>query len=284
MGAGASVGAGLGAALRGAAIPSAAGLAFELGGLAWVLGAATALVGLGLLAGDTQLVATALGSGLPMPGPKGAMALLAMALPVVLTCARVGAGAARLARAARSGRDEPVTLARAWTEGRRFQAPAAGVWFQIFGMMASGTFVLIGPLVALTAYVGQEALGPFGVVLSGLALVLTLVYAAELAALHQLAVASLVRNDRGVGSAVLHGWRLMRAAPRRSRRFAALEFAVRALILLAAGLAAHLSGPGWGLLQLFLLGAVVGSARCRAWAIAYPDLGGLPDKPPGLGA
>lgn len=277
---------GLGAAVRGASIPSLAGLAFELSGLAWVFGAAAALIVLGLLAGDPRLMTEALGSWLPVPEPQGAGALrvgvlragvlLALALPVVLVCARLGAGAARVAIAAGTGEDPPVSLGRAWSEGREVQVSAAGVWLQVFGMMASGTLVLIGPLVALTTFAGQDALGPFSGVLDGLALMLLLVYAAELAALHQLAIASLVRHDRGVGSAVLHGWRLMRAEPRQSRRLAALEFGARALVLAAAASASVVAGGPWGLAQLLLLGSLVGSARCRAWSIAYPRMGGLP--------
>lgn len=267
--------AGIASAIQGAAIPSLAGLAYELSGLAWVFGAAAALTALAALAGDPELVSNAVGSGLPIPGPTGATLLFLIALPILLACARVGGGAARISIELEPEVSEATTLRRSWAEGRPLQASAAGVWLQIFGMMASGTFVLLGPLVALTVIVGPETLGPFGVVLSGIALILTLAYAAELGALHQLALASLVRHDRGVGSAVLHGWRLMRAHPRQSRRLATLEFAGRALVLLATGLASYLAGILWGAAQLAILASLVGSVRCRAWSIAYPRMGGL---------
>jgi hypothetical protein len=259
--------------IRGAAIPSLAGMAFELSGLAWVLGGAAALTSLAALAGDQELVSDAVGSGLPIPGPLVASGLFLAALPMLLICSRIGGGAARLSIDPDPQR--PTTLLRAWAEGRSVQASAAAIWIQIFGMMACGTFVLLGPVVALTALVGPDNLGPFGVILSGLALVLTLAYAAELGALHQLALASLVRHDRGVGSAVLHGWRLMRARPEHMRRLAAAEFTLRALILIAASFAGYLAGGPWGLAQLALLASLVGSVRCRAWALIYPRLGGL---------
>ena len=260
-------------AIRGAAIPSLAGMAYELSGLAWVLGGAAALTSLAALAGDPELVSDAVGSGVPIPGPLVATGLFLAALPLLLVCSRVGGGAARLSIA--PDPERPTTLLRSWAEGKSVQTSAAAIWIQIFGMMACGTFVLLGPIVALTALVGPETLGPFGVVLSGLALVLTLAYAAELGALHQLALASLVRHDRGVGSAVLHGWRLMRARPEHMRRLAAAEFALRALILIAASFAGYLAGGPWGLAQLALLASLVGSVRCRAWSLIYPRLGGL---------
>jgi hypothetical protein len=262
-------------AIRGAAIPSLAGVAYELSGLAWVLGGAAALTGLAALAGDAELVSNAVGSGVPIPGPAGAALLFLVALPLLLVCARVGGGAARLSIQNQPDGAQRTTLLKAWTEGKTLQTSAAGIWFQIFGMMACGTFVLLGPLVLLTLLVGAEALGPFGVILSGVALVLTLAYAAELGALHQLALASLVRHDRGVGSAVLHGWRLMRGRPGQVRRLAAFEFILRTLLLAAAGLASYLAGPTWGLAQLVVLASLMGSARCRAWSMAYPQLGGL---------
>lgn len=264
---------GLADAIRGAAIPSLAGMAYELSGLAWVLGGAAALTSLAALAGDPELVSDAVGSGVPIPGPLVATGLFLAALPLLLVCSRVGGGAARLSIA--PDPEQPTTLLRSWAEGKSVQTSAAAIWIQIFGMMACGTFVLLGPIVALTALVGPETLGPFGVVLSGLALVLTLAYAAELGALHQLALASLVRHDRGVGSAVLHGWRLMRARPEHMRRLAAAEFALRALILIAASFAGYLAGGPWGLAQLALLASLVGSVRCRAWSLIYPRLGGL---------
>lgn len=264
---------GLADAIRGAAIPSLAGMAYELSGLAWVLGGAAALSSLAALAGDPELVSVAVGSGVPIPGPLVATGLFLAALPLLLVCSRVGGGAARLSIA--PDPERPTTLLRSWAEGKSVQTSAAAIWLQIFGMMACGTFVLLGPIVALTALVGPETLGPFGVVLSGLALVLTLAYAAELGALHQLALASLVRHDRGVGSAVLHGWRLMRARPEHMRRLAAAEFLLRALILIAASFAGYLAGGPWGLAQLALLGSLVGSVRCRAWSLIYPRLGGL---------
>ncbi len=264
---------GLADVIRGAAIPSLAGMAYELSGLAWALGGAAALTSLAALAGDPELVSEAVGSGLPIPGPLVATGLFLAALPLLLVCSRVGGGAARLS--IDPDPERPTTLLRSWAEGKSVQTSAAAIWIQIFGMMACGTFVLLGPIVALTVIVGPETLGPFGVVLSGLALVLTLAYAAELGALHQLALASLVRHDRGVGSAVLHGWRLMRARPEHMRRLAAAEFALRALILFAASFAGYLAGGPWGLAQLALLASLVGSVRCRAWSLIYPRLGGL---------
>ena len=166
---------GLADVIRGAAIPSLAGMAYELSGLAWALGGAAALTSLAALAGDPELVSEAVGSGLPIPGPLVATGLFLAALPLLLVCSRVGGGAARLS--IDPDPERPTTLLRSWAEGKSVQTSAAAIWIQIFGMMACGTFVLLGPIVALTVIVGPETLGPFGVVLSGLALVLKLAYA-----------------------------------------------------------------------------------------------------------
>ncbi|MEM6673717.1 MAG: hypothetical protein AAF726_12805 [Planctomycetota bacterium] len=257
-----------------AAIPSLAGIFYETMGLAWVLGGIAALTALSLADGDTAVVSRTIGSDLAEPGSAAAIAALLLSIPLILVAARVSAGLARIvAPGAPDGRKP--TLRNSWRSGVSVQVSAVGVWLQIFGMMASGTLILLGPLVLLALSVGGDTLGPFGVVLSGLALTLTLVYGAELGALQELALASLVRHRRGVGSAVLHGWRMMRAHPGPSRRIATIEFVARFVTVAAVVAVTRRAGLGAGVATFCALGAITGSVRAHLWANAYPRLGGL---------
>lgn len=261
-------------AVREAPIPSLAGVAFEAMGLAWVFGALAALTILGAIVDDQAVMSNALARRLEIPSGVGALVFFALAAPLILVATRIGAGLARIAApGAPEGRR--ATLRNAWRSGAAVQVSAFGIWLQIFGMMTSATMVLLGPLVILSYVVGPDTLGPFSGILSGLALTLTFVYGAELGALQELATASLVRHRRGVGSAVLHAWRLMKAQPGTSRRKAAGDFAARFAIVAVSLAVGGSAGPLWGLAQFVVLGALFGAIRCHAWALLYPRIGGL---------
>lgn len=261
-------------AVRRAPFPSLSGLAFEIMGLAWVFGALTgfALIA-SLIAGDPT-VSGAVGRILPVPTLQQIGTVLAVAAPIILLCVRIASGYADIASDG-VGQGSGANIIRAWKLGRRTQVSALGIWVQVFGMMLMATLVLLGPLVVLRQVVGSEALGPIGVVLSGLALAFALVYGTALGALQELAMASLVRHERGVGSAILHAWRLIRNRRATSGRMALVEMTSRLAIVLVAGTLARYVGPAWGCAQLVLFGALVGGLRCHAWSLAYPRVGGL---------
>lgn len=261
-------------AIHRARMPSLAGIAYEAMGLAWIFGALAALTILSLVVEDKEVMSSALARRFAVPKGTSAIVFFALAAPLILTATRVGAGLARMA-APGAPKGRKPTARNAWRSGISVQVSAFGIWLQIFGMMASATFVLIGPLVGLSLLIGPEALGPFSGILSGLALTLTFVYGAELGALQELATASLVRHRRGVGSAVLHAWRLMKSKPSESRRKAAADFAARFAVVAGSLAVAGSMGSGWGLALFVAIAALVGSVRCQAWSLQYPRLGGL---------
>lgn len=261
-------------AIKRAPIPSLSGLCFEILGLAWVFGALAGLVALSLVFDDAGLLSSAIAPAFAVPRADEALVLFACCVPVVGIATRLAAGLAWLASP--NGRDHGrPTVVASWRAGRATHVSTVGTWLQVFGMMASATIVLLGPLVALTALLGQGTLGPLGAILSGLALTFALVYGAELGALQALAQASLVRHKRGVGSALLHAWRLMRSDTETTRKIATVEFIARIAVIAAAIAMGRVAGVAAGLAQFAVLGTLIGGIRCHSWALAYPKVGGL---------
>ena len=264
------------AALRRAPLPSVAGLAFEIMGLAWVFGAFTGLALLAAPIAWEQTVSGALGTILAVPTLKETSIALAIAAPIVLLSVRLASGLAAIASQG-IGQGGGATLPHAWKLGARTQISALGIWIQIYGMMLMATLVLLGPLVLLWNAAG-DALGPIGVAVSGLALAFVLVYGAGLGAIQELGLASLVRHERGVGSAVLHAWRLIRNRRATSGRMALVEVASRvALVAAAMWLGQHVGWP-FGIMLLVVFGAFAGGVRCHAWSLAYLRIGGLDQR------
>ena len=265
-------------AVRRAPLPSLSGLCYEIMGLAWFFGATAGLMLLSMAFDDLSLVRNAVGPLFDLPRVTHPGLVLLVTLPTLVLATRIAAGLGAIASDG-VGQRSGANAWRAWKLGRRDMLPSVGIAVQIFGMMASATLVLLAPVVLLSDVVGKETLGLFGVILSGLALTFMLVYGAALGALQELSMASLVRHHRGVGSAILHGWRLMRARPLSSQRMAAAEFSSRlAVVGLAVTAGRAVPGShGWayGLATLVFLGALVGGLRCHAWALVYPRIGGL---------
>ncbi|MFT5732864.1 MAG: hypothetical protein ACJAZN_000777 [Planctomycetota bacterium] len=261
-------------AVRRAPLPSLSGLCYEIMGLAWFLGVTAGLAVLSLLFDDLSLVSQAVGPLFTIPSVMENVDALLIAIPIVFVAMRIAAGLATIASEG-VGQGGGANAWRAWKLGKRATLSSIGIAAQIFGMMTAATLVLLTPLVFFASVVGKDTLGLFGVVLSGLALAFMLVYGAALGALHELSMASLVRHNRGVGSAILHGWRLMRARPLSGQRMAAAEFSSRIIVVGLAVTIGRVAGWAWGMSVLILFGALVGGLRCHAWSLAYPRIGGL---------
>ncbi len=261
-------------AVRRAPLPSLSGLCYEVMGLAWFFGVMAGLGVLSLLFDDLSLVSQAVGPLFTVPKVFDDVRIFLVGAPALAICMRIASGLGTIASQGQ-GQGSGANAWRAWKLGKRDTIASIGIAIQIFGMMASATLVLLAPLVFVATLLGQDTMGLFGVVLSGLALAFMLVYGAALGALQELSMASLVRHHRGVGSAILHGWRLMRARPRSSQRMAAAEFASRIIVVGLAITVGRVAGWGWGMAQLVLFGALVGGLRCHAWSLAYPRIGGL---------
>lgn len=211
------------------------------------------------------------------------------ALVVWIVSWRLMAGLARVAHPQDWARwneahGRPPRLREVWDAGRGSTRGALGLWLLISLMLLIVLAILLSP-VGLSALGRPRDLEPIGLLLIGPILIFLVTYASVLSVLHQLALHSLVRNRRGVGSALTHAWRIARHDPLRTFQ-AMLPDLVLAITTSAAGwLVFGLFGGGT--LAAVLIWAVNGFAgvtRAAYWAQAYRALGGLApeDGVPGL--
>jgi len=204
------------------------------------------------------------------------------------------AGSAEAWRTAAGERRNP-SLRALWRLGRGLTFSTYGLWLQLVLMQIAAFIVLVAPILAATHPLGRVSdegrifallgigalVGPF-ILLFGL-------YMLALSVLGQLALQSLAENRRGVSSALLHAWRIMRHDPWATARAVVAEVL---LLVLTVGFVRFVGGivgglPGgehitWGL-QFALMG-FAGVVRAGYWARTYRALGGLTpsDNVPGL--
>ena len=205
--------------------------------------------------------------------------------------ARVGPASAWQA-ACRGKRTPP--LRTIWAEGKGLAVSTFGLWAQLALMIAGAAFLGSLPVSALARAIENpsddlQAAAVMGALLVPIVIVLA-GYAIVLSVLNQFALHSLAHNRRGVYSALLHGWRIMRNDGWATARAVLVDLIL--LITVALGWAAF-SGFGNGLgktgrdlaviVNLVLTG-FAGVTRAGYWARAYRALGGLApdDGVPGL--
>jgi len=286
-------------------------------GLVWIAGFFYPTLTLGLdLGWDgplTHSISALLGESWRDEETAGAMWKLLQFLPigalfvfVLAPCAgviflpffRLIAGLARLGparawEAARADRGAP-RLRTVWAAGEGLMLPTFGLWLQLALMIGCALFLGSLPAAALAASIGDPAESPKTAVLMGALIVPILVvlmaYAMALSVLNQLALHSLAHNRRGVYSALLHGWRIMRNDPWATARAVLVDLVLFLTILMAwqvfTEFSDHLARAGEVLATILktLLVSFAGVARAGYWARAYRALGGLSpdDGVPGL--
>jgi len=234
--------------------------------------------------------------------PIGALAFFVLA-PCVgilfIPCFRLVAGLTRVgpARAWDTARAERTTpsLSAVWSAGRGLTLPTFGLWLQLALMFGGALLLGSLPASALASAVEDPLGNPKTAVLMGAMIIPILVvlmgYALALSVLNQLALHSLAHNRRGVYSALLHGWRIMRNDPWATARAVLVDLVLFLTILMAwrmfTGFSEILGHAGAVLAAIakVLLTAFAGVARAGYWARAYRALGGLSpdDGVPGLG-
>ncbi len=209
---------------------------------------------------------------------------LVVVVPLALALLRLAAGLACIAphpawqRA--SGERRGPRLRSAWRQGAGLTWPSLALWAQFLLMMFAATLIFVGPAQLLVRFVHLDDLGALTAILSGILVGLLLVYSFLLSILFQLALHSLVQNRRGVGSALLHSWRIAKSDPMATLR-AALADAVLYFTVLVIEVALSLvllllplpEVVLW--LPFFALVGFAGCARCAFWARAYQTLGGM---------
>jgi hypothetical protein len=233
--------------------------------------------------------------------PLGVSAVI-LALPCVgllfLPLLRISAGLARIGPAAAwkaaCGDRRTPRLRTIWAAGKGLGFGAFGLWVQLALMFLVAMWIGSLPLSALATAIGSssndpEAAAYLGALLVPLLLVLV-GYGVVLSVLNQLALHSLAHNRRGVYSALLHGWRIMRNdgwATARTVMVDLLLFATVAMIWSVLTLGGKAFGQplvAIGVIVKLLLTGFAGVARAGYWARAYRALGGLSpdDGVPGL--
>ncbi len=204
------------------------------------------------------------------------------------------AGSAEAWERAAEGRRNP-RLRALWRLGQGLTFSTYGLWLQLVLMQILAFVVLLVPVVVAAHSLdsGSPAhellillrtgmlVGPF-ILVFGL-------YMLALSVLGQFALQSLAENRRGVSSALLHAWRIMRNDPRATGRAVVAEVVLLVVVL---GTVRAIGGIVGNFpmgdtirftLQLALFG-FAGVVRAGYWARAYRALGGLTpaDGVPGL--
>ena len=116
---------------------------------------------------------------------------------------------------------------------------------------------------------------------TGASIALILVYSFLLSVLFQIALHSLVQNRRGVGSALLHAWRIAKNDPLATTRAIMIDSVLYLTVLSFHVLyfmvfQLNTDDMGWPIrLPAIAVEAFAGCTRCAYWARAYRALGGL---------
>lgn len=204
------------------------------------------------------------------------------------------AGSADAWQLASEGRRNP-RLRALWKLGQGLMFSTYGLWLQLVLMQILAFVVLIVPILvaahSLDSGSDEHELWTLlrtGMIVGPFILVFGL-YMLALSVLGQFALQSLAENRRGVSSALLHAWRIMRHDPRATGRAVVAEVVLLVVILGAARAISGILGnlPLSDVVTIILQFALFGFAgvvRAGYWARAYRALGGLTpaDGVPGL--
>ena len=213
----------------------------------------------------------------------------------VLPLFRLVAGLARVApgwawKEARDARRVP-RLRVLWRSGAGMTASAFALWAFLVASVGLTAAVLVWPIEAVTRPLrgefGSGDVAPFllAALVIGPLVAVGAAYVLSLFALTQLALHSLAHNRRGIGSAMLHAWRILRHDVTASVRAIVVDVLLTVAIVCVSTLVAGVSPFDWlDWMVGLVLGGFAGVTRAAYWARAYRALGGLApdDGVPGL--
>ncbi len=199
-------------------------------------------------------------------------------------------GSARAWVDACAGRRTP-RLRTLWKNGAGMTLAALGLWTQLCVMFIGALVVILWP--AQTA--AHHLVGPgshwlrigLGALVLGPLTLFFFCYALAIVVLSQLALHSLAQNRRGVGSALLHGWRIMRHDVWATARAVLVDFVLSISVLTLWSFVSEMFDiQVLSVTVLVLLMGFAGVTSAGYWARAYRALGGLSpdDGVPGLRA
>lgn len=180
-------------------------------------------------------------------------------------------------------------LGDAWRRGKGLAWDTGGLYLQMLLLALAAAVVFLGPVLMLATVFYAAGDGPTSepsawlFVLSGPSTILVATFTLVVSVMLQLALHSLSQNRRGVASALVHAWRLLRQDPWASVRAVMVDgvmSTVVAVFLLSIGTFGIVIATIVGL----LVSGFVGVTRACYWARAYRALGGLTpeDGVPGL--
>lgn len=209
---------------------------------------------------------------------------------------RLVAGLARIAppeawREACAGRRTP-RLRTLWKSGEGMTLSVIGLWMQLVVMVIGALFVILLPAELIAQPLVRAHAEPhfmriaLTALLLGPVVLLFASYALSISILSQLALHSLAHNRRGIGSALLHGWRIMRHDVRATVRAVVVDLVLTlALLALWRMIGSIVQVELVDTTLRVVLAGFAGVARASYWARAYRALGGLSpdDRVPGLG-
>ena len=238
-------------------------------------------VGEDSLRGDVRLTARSLLPYLDDPGFWSGLALFIVFSPLVM---RLVAGLARISTPSvwreRTATRRTPRLRDAWSAGKGRALSSLGLYLQLLLMVLIAAAILIVPPFFFLRGTGLSEESPVFFLLLGPFIAVWLIYGMMLSVVYQLALHSLAQNDRGVTSAVVHAWRIVRNDPWATARSVLVDlvlylFQCGVMLLVFTCVGIPLIVP--------LLG-FAGVTRAAYWARAYRALGGLSpdDHVPGL--
>lgn len=213
-------------------------------------------------------------------GPGGVL----IAIPAVIGLFRLAGGLAAVASPEGWNRvireDRPPALRSAIKAGRGITRSGLGLYLLFGVMVLTATLLFTGPPSLALRQLDEKAGLTFATeVFQNLATGVLAVYGFLLTVLFQLALHSLAQNRRGVGSALLHSWRIARNDPFATARATVVDLVVYLTIWVMVApfefgfVKSLLPEPG----RMFLIIALIGfggCVRCAFWARAYEALGG----------
>lgn len=181
-------------------------------------------------------------------------------------------------------------LADVWRAGKGLGVSAFGMWITLMGLLVGAMVFLFGPLTALVQMLQLQEVSAVLVGLTIPVVVMIAGYGIVLQVVNQLALHSLAQNRRGVASALVHAWRLMRNQPWAALRATLLDVALFLSVLVAGAVGGTLLSivPVFGWFAAWFLGYLLigfaGVVRAGFWARAYHAFGGplRSERIPGL--
>ena len=189
-----------------------------------------------------------------------------------------------------SGRRSP-RLRTLWKNGSGMTLSVIGLWLLLVVTVSAALIGILIPAELIVRPILHGGMssnltsGAAAVLLLSPLILLFVTYALSIAVLTQLALHSLAHNRRGIGSALLHGWRIMRHDVAATIRAVVVDILLTVAILLFSTMISSLSPfPALDVVIGLTLAGFAGVTRAAYWARAYRALGGLSpdDGVPGL--